>query len=536
MHRCLVLITLAFLLALPALAVETAMVAMTDGKHLATDYYLPETGGPALPVILVRTTYGRERHAGEAKSWNARGVALVAQDTRGRGGSEDIDRAFGDDGWGERHDGADTVAWIKAQPWCNGKIGTMGGSALGITQALLAGATQDITCQSMVVAASNFYDQIAYQGGVFHKVLAEGWLEAQKSEHVLDIWKAHPAYDEFWQRHNVAARAPEITAPALHVGGWFDIFGKGTIENFTSREQHGGEGARGNQYLVMGPWIHGVMQKIGDLTFPDNFNFDFGKLHDRFMEHWLLGKDTGLATEPRVHYYTMGDCVNADAPGNEWRTASAWPPFPITPTPYYLASDLMLSTTPSTADEFAYVYDPANPCPSRGGANLFPPAGPFDQRAIGERADVLKFVTAPLEAPIECTGPISVRLFVSTDAADTDFTAKLIDIYPDGKEILIHDGIHRLKFREDFTEPKPAKPGEVVEVNIDLWQTSIIFDKGHRISVHISSSNYPRFEKNPNTGEDFPNEENLRKANNTIHVGPDHPSALILSVPSAIDS
>ena len=509
---------------------ETLLLPMSDGVKLATDYFVPEGEGP-FPVVLVRTTYGRGHHGGEATGFNTMGIAFVSQDTRGRGGSEGTDMAFGDDGWGEHDDGAETIAWIKGQPWCNGKIGTIGGSALGITQSLLAGATQDLTAQVMVVAGANFYDHLTYQGGVFRKSLCEGWLKAQGSEHVIDVWKSHPTYDDFWERHNVTARAPQITAPAVHIGGWFDIFAKGTLDNFTSREYHGAGPARGNQILVMGPWIHGVRQDIGDLRFPDNFQYDFGKLQDKFLRHWLLGEENGVMDAPRVHYYTMGDCEDADAPGNEWRTADGWPPVETTPTRYYLSNAGALVTSPPTdGGSSSYRYEPKDPCPTKGGPNLLLPAGPYDQRAIGERGDVLKFVTGPLDSAVEITGAVSVELYISSDAADTDFTGKLIDVYPDGKEILILDNIQRVKFRDGFTEPKLLPPGEVGKVTIDLFSTSLIINKGHRIGLHVSSSNYPRFEKNPNSGDDFPVDDNIRAANNTVHFGRATPSALVLPV------
>ncbi len=530
LRNLLAVITIAFALGASA---DTAMVAMRDGTHLATDFHLPGTGGPQYPVILIRSVYGRSGSAAEgiAKRFTGQGYGLVIQDTRGRGDSEGKDMAFRDDGWGELQDGADTVAWVKKQPWCNGKIGTWGMSALGITQVMMAGATKDITCQSIVVAASNFYDQVSYQGGVFRKSLCEGWLSAQKSFHMVAVWHSHPTYDDYEKQHNAEIRAPEITAPAIHFGGWWDIFNQGTINNFTSRQYHGGPGAKGNQKLVMGPWVHGPVPKPGDLVLRDNFKFNSGKMEDRWYAYWLKGEDDGIMKEPAVNYYTVGDVTDADAPGNEWRTANDWPPFPTVDTSYYLHEDRSLGTAPATASEskLTYAYDPKDPCPTHGGAELLLPAGPFDQRSVSSRPDVLAFATAPLDKPVEITGNVKVRLFVSTDAPDTDFTAKLIDIYPDGKEILMLDNIRRLKFRNGYDHADPLPPNTVGELAIDLWSISLIFNKGHRIGVQVSSSNYPRFEKNPNTGEDFPKDE-LRVAHNSVYMDKDHPSALILPV------
>jgi predicted acyl esterase len=513
---------------------ETVQIPMRDGVKLAADYYLPAEGGPAFPVVVARSVYGRGAGKQLAPNYTKAGIVFVVEDTRGRGDSEGgKDMVFLDDGWGEHQDGLDTVNWIRQQPWCNGKVGSWGGSALGITQVRMAAAGADVQAQSILVAASDFYQQLSYQGGVFHKQLVEKWVTGQKSPHVIDLWKSHPAYDDFWKAFNAEPRAPQVTAPGLHVGGWFDIFGQGTINNFTTRQHNGGKGAKGNQMLVMGPWTHGLGPKIGDVTMKPNSGFTIGEYERRFFEHWLLGKDNGIGTEPAVHYYTVGACDEEGAPGNEWRTADDWPPFETKETAYLLGADGSLGTDAAKVKEgqLGYAYDPKNPCPTLGGANLFPDngIGPIDQRKLGERADVLKFATTPLDAPVEITGQVKVRLYVSTDAPDTDFTAKLVDIYPDGRELMMLDGIQRLKFRKGYEKAEPLAAGEVGEVEIDLWSISLIVNKGHRIGVQVSSSNYPRFELNPNTGTDFPATE-TRVAKNTIYAGGNHPSALLLPV------
>jgi len=511
---------------------ETVMVPMKDGTKLATDVLLPSSGGPAFPVVLVRTVYDKKQGAMIAPMINGMGMALVVQDTRGRFGSEGKDMVFADDGWGERQDGADTVAWVKQQPWCNGKIGTWGMSALGITQVQMAPVTKDLAAQAIIVASSNFYGQTAYQGGVFLKSLAEKWIQGQKSEWVIDIWKSHPTYDAYWQGFNAEPLASKTTAPAVHVGGWFDIFQQGTINNFVTRQHQGGDGAKGNQKLILGPWPHGVLQKVGDLTLRDNYaKLDFNAYTLRFLKYWISGEQNGIMDEPAVNYYTLGDVVEEGAPGNEWRTAADWPPFATMAASYYLGEGGVLSSAPPQGKGSAtYSYDPKDPCPSKGGSNLTIPAGPFDQREVSVRPDVLRFATEPLSAPIEITGNVRVVLYVSTDAPDTDFTAKFVDIYPDGREILMLDSIRRLKFRNGFEKAEPAEPGAVSKLEIDLWSISLIVNKGHRIGVQVSSSNYPRFEKNPNTGEDFPNEDNLRVAKNTVYMSAEYPSAIILPV------
>ncbi|HUW61332.1 MAG TPA: CocE/NonD family hydrolase [Candidatus Bathyarchaeia archaeon] len=515
-----------------AAAPKTAMVEMRDGIKLETDIYLPDGDGP-FATVLMRSVYGRKSGPDIAKGLNNRRLALVVQDCRGRGGSEGKDMVFADDGWGERQDGADTVAWIVKQAWSNGKVGTSGGSALGIVQVMMAPATNEVDTQSIVVACSNFYGQISYQGGVWRKELCEGWTKAQKTDtYIVPEWKSHPTYDAFWEMYNAEEKAGDVTAPAMHVGGWFDIFNQGTINNFVTRQHEGGEGARGNQKLIMGPWVHGVKRKVGDIELRDNFNFDFGKYERYFFAAWLMDKDDGARAAPAVNYYTVGDVDDPDAPGNEWHTADDWPPFPTLATSYYLRDGGRLTTEPATADSapLAYAYDPANPCPTHGGQNLLLPAGPFDQREVSGRADVLKFATDPLEQPLEITGQVFVKLFVSTDAPDTDFTAKLVDIYPDGREILMLDNIRRLKFRNGYETADPLPAGEIGELAIDLWSISLIFNKSHRIGVQVSSSNHPRFEINPNSGDDWPTDTNKRVANNKVYVDAAHPSALILPV------
>ena len=513
-------------------AAHTMMVEMRDGVKLETDVYLPAGDGP-FAAVLMRSVYGRSAGAKLGEAAAKQGLALVVQDCRGRGGSEGKDMVFADDGWGERQDGADTVAWIVNQPWNNGKVGTSGGSALGIVQVMMAPATKEVDAQAIVVASSNFYDQLSYQGGVWRKALVEGWTKMQKTdEYIVPAWKAHPTYDTFWRMFNAEDKAADVTTPAMHVGGWWDIFGQGAINNFATRQHEGGDGARGNQKLIMGPWIHGAKREVGDLKLPENFNLNFGKYEQRFFAAWLLDKDDGIKAEPAVNYYTVGDVDDPAAPGNEWRTADDWPPFPTIATPYYLRGDGRLTTDPATVDSapLAYAYDPANPCPTHGGQNLLLPAGPFDQREVSGRADVLKLATDPIEQPIEITGQVFVKLFVSTDAPDTDFTAKLIDIYPDGREILMLDNIRRLKFRNGYEQPEPLPAGEIGELTIDLWSISLIFNKGHRIGVQVSSSNHPRFEINPNSGDDWPTDTNKRVANNKVYADAAHPSALILPV------
>ncbi len=509
------------------------MVPMRDGTKLATDVYLPDGEGP-VPAVVARSVYGRGDES-FALPFTSQAMAFVVQDTRGRGDSEGSDRVFADDGWHLMQDGVDTVNWVRRQPWCSGRVGTWGGSALGVTQIRLAAAGSPVDFQSIGVAASAFYGELAYQGGVWRKGLCEPWLKNQGRENVIGVWRSHPYPDAFWHTMDPVPRASYVCAPALHVGGWWDVVQRGTIDNFVSRQERGGPKARGYQKLIIGPWTHGAHRgprKLGDLELPENYGFDVDGLERRLYRHYLLGEKNGAETEPSIHYYTLGDVNAPKAPGNEWRTADRWPPFETEVMLLYLAGENTLTGTLPDGDESReqFTYDPHDPCPTHGGANLALPAGPFDQREVSRRGDVLRFETQPLDEAVEVTGRVKVRLFVSSDAPDTDFTAKLVDVYPDGREILLLDSIQRVKLRKGSEEPHLLSPGEIGELEIDLWSISIVFARGHRIGLHISSSNYPRFEKNPNTGDDFPSEGELRVARNAVHFGPGHLSALVLPI------
>ncbi len=546
----------------------TQMVEMRDGVRLATDLHFPETEGP-YPVVLARSVYGRT-YAQDPVKWTDRGYAFVIQDVRGLGDSEGEFIAFEPDGWGPDHtDGADTVEWIRRQIWCNGKVGSCGGSALGITQTRLAAACSRLDAQAIEVAPSAFYDTMCYQGGVWRKELCEGWLRmfresfGEGSETTCRLWKSHPSRDSFWDSYDVEKRASSITAPGLHTGGWWDIFQRGTIRNFQTRQMEGGEGCRGNQVLVIDDSSHGESQ-TEDYRFSENRRFDYHSLETRFMHFWLQDRSPGGRPAPAVHFFTIGDDSDPDAPGNRWNTSDTWPPFPVDEKPYFLCSGGLLSEASQGPDvrTMTFRYDPDDPFPTLGGPNLTILKGPYDQRkaesgdmgftrdyadfgmpdgwirrlAAGTREprkDFLKFTTPPLEHPVEIAGTVSVRLHVSTTAADTDFTAKLLDIYPegDGREILLLDGILRLKFRDGSGKPAaPPAPGETAEIRIDLWDISCIFNRGHRIGIAISSSNYPRFERSPNNGDDFPAGKDPIPAENTVHTGGRYGSALLLPV------
>jgi predicted acyl esterase len=514
---------------------QTLLLPMRDGVKLATDIYLPAGAGP-FPVILIRLPYNKNGLAGMGADGAKRGYAIVAQDTRGRFASEGENLPFIGDYWGKYADGQETVEWIAKQSWCNGKIGTFGGSALGITQLGLAGTgTDKLSAQLIQVATPRFYHDAVFPGGVFKKAMLEDWLKAtQHSPESLKYFIDHPTYDAFWRGQDLTTRWSKVNAPAMHVGGWYDIFAQGTIDAFLGYQTKGGPKARGKQKLLIGPWAHGIFQeKVGAFTFP-NAKTPPNSLADpwRWFDYHLKGAENGMSGVPAVTYYVMGDTTDKSAPGNEWRTAETWPPVPATPTPYYLRADKTLTLTKPAENEAAltYAYDPKNPAPTIGGPQLTLPAGPLDQRALESRPDALVFTSEPLAAPLEVTGRVTVRLYAASDAPDTDFFVKLCDVYPDGRSFNVCEGQLRARFREGFTQEKRLEPGKVVALPIDLWSTSIIFNKGHRLRVIVTSSSAPGYDPNPNTGASFRADDRTRIARNTLALSARHPSHILLPV------
>jgi predicted acyl esterase len=519
----------------------THMVPMRDGIRLATDVYLNDNPG-RWPTILIRSPYGKNVDPEEEFVFGiltGLGYAVVTQDTRGRFASEGIDSLFMDDGWGAKQDGYDTVEWIAAQSWSNGKVGTFGASALAITQYMMAGAAPPhLVCQFVAVGATDLYAQAAYSGGVFLKNLVEEWLIAQESQFLLPFVVAHPLYDKTWQRLDLNTRWPAVNVPMFHWGGWYDIFLQGTLEGFSGAQHLGADGARGKQKLVIGPWTHGGWRdtKQGELDFPSN-----SMLNDlvellRWFDYWLLGNDNGIMSEPAVKYYVMG-AIEDGAPGNEWRTADDWPP-PAQATPFYFhAGGELQPGQPTASSSLAdFVYDPRRPVPTVGGKNLSLPAGPFDQRATETRSDVLVFTSPSLAAPLEVIGALKVKLWFSSSARDTDFMAKLTDVYPDGRSMLIADGAVRARHRISTSREDLLSPGPVYECEIDLWPTAVMFNRGHRLRVAISSSNAPRFDPNPNSGNPFRVGQDTVVATNTIYLDAARPSHIVLPITSGFVS
>ncbi len=371
---------------LPAFA-QTAteeMVSMRDGVHLATSIYRPDGQGP-WPVVLTRTPYGKDAMYGPSthKAYLEHGYVRVVQDVRGKFKSEGKYAAFIND----MEDGYDTVEWIAKQPWSNGKVGMVGPSAMGIASNLAAMAAPPHLVTAFVnVAQGSSFRYSTYPGGVFLKNLNEEWLRRQGVPPAEVPRPIIRTYDDDARKRDIRNYLDKIDIPMYNVGGWYDIFLQGNIDNFVDLQARGGPHARGNQKLMMGAFGHGVLS--GDLKYPSEAGNLNGGDPIRWFDHWMKGVDNGIMKEPAVRYYMMGDTFDKGAPGNQWRTADAWPPT-STATSYYLsASHTLTQSKPAGHEKQTYVYDPKDPIPSIGGNNLMMDRGPMDQREVSGRADV----------------------------------------------------------------------------------------------------------------------------------------------------
>jgi len=509
------------------------MMPMRDGVRLATDIWYPRGRGP-WPVVLIRTPYGRPDELDwEAKRLLDHGYVIVIQNLRGVGKSEGEALVFHADAWGEHPDGYDCVEWIARQPWCTGKIGTWGKSGPGITQYMLAGtAPPHLTCQHIGLAACDLYSQAVFEGGAYREHMVDNWLkntgfdlEAYRRE-LLGRYR----YDDLFAKVNLAERFEKVNSPILHWNGWFDCFAQAAIDAFVDIQHKGGPKARGKQLLIMGPWPHGIAKDFGQVHLPQNALLPPHIDALEWFDWWLKGKPPKEKPAP-VYYYTVGDLFGGEGPGNEWRSAPDWP-VPATPTRLFLTGDrqLALVAPKGTPARIRYQHDPKNPVPTWGGRNLFLDKGPFDQRELEARPDVVTFTTPVLKRPLEVTGRVTATLWISSSAPDTDFVAKLSDVYPDGKSMQLLDGIITTRFRESFRTPTLMTPGKVYRVRIDLWSISVIFNAGHRIRLAICSSSYPRFRVNPNTGLPPLAEQTPLVATNTIYCGQEFPSHVELPV------
>ena len=554
-------------------------VPMRDGIHLDTNVYHP-AGAARYPAILIRTPYGKAADFPTAySSFIQHGYAVVMQDVRGRYGSEGVFDALSQEG----PDGYDTLNWIAAQPWSDGKVGMIGGSYLGIAQWQVALLNNPhLKAIFPVVSGSDDYlDRFYSPGGAMklgHRLL---WLsqnltpagvvkpkfgdyighlplrtsDRAATSQTLPIYQTvleHPTYDSFWKEHSVRENISRVRVPVFSVGGWYDNYVESDLEAFAALHKAGKPDDK--HRIMIGPWPHNMSSPFSGVGFGNDSGAPIRAYQIAWFDHWLKGTPEEAAhytahytpwawhnvraevDEAPVHIFVMGV--------NRWRDEQEWPLARTRYTALYLASKGHANTGKGDgglvwnfekkAKPDQFTYDPRDPAPTMGGAVCCDPKvfpwGPMDQRPVEKRKDVLVYTSDPLKQDLEVTGPVRVLLYASTTAPDTDFTAKLIDVFPSGEARNLTDGLLRVRYRHGLDKAEPADPGEIYPLNIDAGVTSNVFLAGHRIRVEISSSNFPRFDRNPNTGRTLADETILKKAQQTIYHSRMYPSRVLLPV------
>lgn len=522
---------------------QTYMIEMRDGVRLATDVYIaPASFGAPRPVILIRTPYGKNGMDIYRMFYSTQDYHLVIQDFRGTHASEgEHDFIIFTEAY---QDGVDTLNWILAQNWCNGKIASAGASALCLNQYYYAGMAPDgLVAQQLWFGTPEMFDHAIYQGS-YHKSSVETWIQSTMPEsfqYILDnilnyFPKTEAAFNTTSLSSPFGPNYSNISVRGIHVGGWYDHFLQGTIDGYIGYDDNSTEIAKGHQKMVIGPWTHVNLwsTKQGELTYPKNsLGFDLVFLWEQeIFDEALLGIPANWNSE-RVAYYLMGDVDTPSDDWNYWRYAYDWPLDYVDDKWYFTSSrSLINGTIPSINKNFTYLYDPRDPVPNLGGQNQpFDLIGPMDQRTVEDRTDVLIFETPVLNESVEIVGRIMANLLVTSNCTDTDFTVKLTDVYPNNRSMLITDGSLTVRSRDGYyTEVfMSGNQLDVYNITVDCWSTAYTFAPGHKIRVTISSSNYPRFAANPNTGAPLAfNYLNYNIANNTLLTGPGYPSCIIL--------
>ncbi len=511
--------------------IEEIEIPMSDGVKLKAVLWRPDKMR-TFPVLLERTPYNRKEIIKMHEPFVKAGYAVLVQNLRGTVGSEGKWEIFKTDGWGGPGmcDGIDTIQWLKKQPWCNGNIGLIGFSASAISaKLLLSSGINDIKCAILVAGSDNFYDAV-FENGCYRKNTIEEWGPAKD---IIPEIIEHPTYDQYWQGRNAFSRANLVKAPVFIVGGWFDIFLKSSIRYFEAVNSNYASPAFGKCKLIIHPLAHGAPPGELKLEDRDKLNIDekFGSFVEWF-NYWLKEDENGILEKPAVALFLMGD---PDIPGesaNRWKFFEGYPRTNNLTNLYLRAGNILSPEPPQPAETpySTYIYDPQDPTPSLGGNNLIPPSGPYDQREIEKRNDLLIFTSPPLKKELILIGTIKVRLFASTDAKDTDFGARFCDVYPDGRSMLMNEGMLKARYRNTVSKEELIEPGKVYEYNIDLWDTALVLPPGHRIRITIISSSNPRYEPNPNTGEPFRKNTTTVKAKNNVYHSSEYSSVLILPV------
>jgi putative CocE/NonD family hydrolase len=538
-------------------------VPLHDGVELSADLYLPPAGD-RFPTALCRTIYDnqQQRYVDWAYRFAQNGYAAVIVDCRGRYDSGGV--------WDpyvcETNDGYDTQQWVGTQSWCDGNVGTFGISYVGFTQILPA------PLRSPYVKA---LVPIANQEDNFGHIYVDGVLQLQNAINFLRIgdrtmrtsavslldlnqvyrrlplisalddladcrpyrhFISHPTFGEYWQSYSMKGKYGEIETPAYLITGWYDNLVREGLKVFAGWKQHAREPARTLTRITIGPWTHtaiGSAAPFGDVDFGAAAALDVVGEHLRWYERRLRGVDNGIDREPPVRLFVMGE--------NVWRGEHEWPLARTVYTPFYLHSagranslygdGTLTREPPGEEPADTYTYNPDDPVPTLGGQSMFiENTGPRDRRPVERRDDVLVYSSPPLDCDTEVTGPIVVNLAAASSAPDTDFTATLVDVYPDGRAIHISEGIVRARYRDSLEQPSLIEPQRPYSYRINVWETSNLFKAGHRIRLEISSSNFPRFDRNPNTGHAFGQDAEWQLATQTILHTAEHPSNVVLPI------
>jgi uncharacterized protein len=536
-------------------------IPMRDGVRLAADLFLPGTSG-RFPTILIRTPYNRKlAYTTSYRFFATRGYAVVIEDVRGCFASQGV---FGST-LQEGPDGNDTLNWIASQPWSDGRVGMAGSSYLGIAQwwAAIQDNPHLVTISPMCSGNDEYLDRFYSTGGalqVGHRLL---WLaenltpsshvkplfqsyighlplrtaDLMATGEVLPAWRtavAHPSYDSYWKELSIREKIYRVAIPVLSFGGWFDEYVESDLDAFSRLSKR-----HETVETWIGPWSHNPGWKFPTRDFGPQSWIPIRETQADWFDRWMTGKYTGPGPEAglaSLHIFVMGP--------NVWRDEHEWPLARTRYTPVYLSSsghanslagDGVLQWQPvRNAPNDSFSYDPKDPVPTAGGAiccepTVLPP-GPLDQSAVEKRNDVLVYTSGPLTENVEVTGTIKVVLYIATSVNDTDFTAKLVDVQPNGRPLLVTDGIQRLRYRLSLERPVFVKRNAAYQITVDAGVTSYVFVPGHRIRLEVSSSNFPRFDRSMNSTRANADEEKFVKAHQTVFHKQGYPSALILPV------
>jgi len=551
------------------------VVKMSDGITLYADVYLPSEQG-RYPTIVSSTPYGVQRDGAHEMfvKFAQHGYAVVFFDVRGRYESEGKWEPFRN----EAKDGYESIEWAAAQPFSNGKVATYGGSYVGHNQwAAASQAPPHLVVAFPSLASTNIYGNWLTMGGAFRLSFNYGWgvvrmpnrimlpqywhtesympenwkydnilmhlplndmdmaFEGAPVQHYRD-WLKHESYDEYWKAISDEERFSKIIVPTQTLGGWFDIFLMGTINGYTGMRNHGAtQEARDGARMIIGPWGHGPTRSFGGVDFTPEAMLDMFQFHLRLYDYYLKGINTGIEEEKPVKLFYMGV--------NKWRYEDDWPLPGTKFTEFYLESNgkansvrgdgRIIMSKPSSSVSDSYIYDPMNPVPTTGGNNCCgtpTQAGPYDQRPLERREDLLVYTGDFLKDTVTIAGPVKIKLFASTDGPDTDWMIKLVDVHPDGFAMPVSEGILRARFREGLDKMKLLKPDQTYEYDIEMTGTANAFLPGHRIRVDITSSNFPQFDRNPNTGDPLGSSAKTRVAKQIIYHGARTPSHIILPI------